>query len=1031
MSHRQPSTVCLPATASVTATSCTVAVAPTGTHRAARKRLLWTISATLALATAVAGGEMATTHGHTQRTTVASAVSATRTVTLSAGATLAVSRGLGGELAEYRLAQSSGGFVARNTRQELTADFGAHGATIATHNGARVNIALQAIGFGDALHPAAAARPLAQGNRVEYRRGGVTEWFANGPAGVEQGFTVDSEPRGTESGKLTLSLGVSGTLAAQPGTGGGLVLVGADGKAMLRYGDLSVTDARGRALPARMTAEHGRVLIGVDARGARYPLTVDPLLNSLAELYASDGAKEDQLGSAIAASEGTVVVGEPLDTVGGHVKAGSAYVFTEGAGGWATATQATKLVASNAESEEAFGASVAISGETIVVGAPGRKSGSGVDAGGAYVYSKPIVGGWSAKAEQTETAELYNSEDVALYSFGTSVAISGETIVVGTPFYRDYGQSLSPPADGAAFVFLEPAGGWANEAHHPEYQTATLVPHESEVENDGHFGQSVAIGMNGSEQTVVVGAPVEPVGTEPDKYQRGIVFLFSRPAGGWNTPGARFPEAHLTASDATEFANLGESVAIDGDTIAAGAPRAEVASVRQGATYVFTAPADGWVSEPEQTQAAKLTTPGGIEGDQYGESVALEGGTVVAGGELKSAFLFAMPSSGWSGEIHQSAEFAGNVYAVGLSGGDALMGLGEARPPGGTGEAEQGAVDVVPFAPVVTTGASGASEGTATVEGSVNPDQTTLSSCKFQYGISASYDQEAPCSSFPTTGAGSSPVSASLTGLTPGTTYHYRILATNEVDTSYGEDRTFTTAATTGEGPESTTPITTTPTTTTPTTTTPTTTTPTTPPTVGPTVTPQPSPALACTTAQVALINVVQQGSHVEITGAARLVLAGKRVNIRFLATHKTVASATISANGTFSASATLPPSKIRESNLARYEAIVGSLHSLNLKLDRRMYMTSVTRSGADVVLSGYVSGSFKAGTVVKILLRVTCSKEKVIAKVKLTGSGKFNATVPAPTGAASQIAVYRGTTTVLKDGHPEGTFTLPTPPSS
>ncbi len=149
------------------------------------------------------------------------------------------------------------------------------------------------------------------------------------------------------------------------------------------------------------------------------------------------------------------------------------------------------------------------------------------------------------------------------------------------------------------------------------------------------------------------------------------------------------------------------------------------------------------------------------------------------------------------------------------------------------------------------------------------------------------------------------------------------------------------------------------------------------------------------------------------------------------MALTRSVATATIAANGTFSATAPLPPSKVRESNLARYEAVVGSLHSLNLKLDRRMYMTSATRSGAHVLLAGYVTGSFKAGAVVKILLRVTCSSEKTIAKVKLNGAGKFNATVPAPTGAASQIAVYRGTTMVLKDGHPETTFTLPTPPSN
>ncbi len=201
----------------------------------------------------------------------------------------------------------------------------------------------------------------------------------------------------------------------------------------------------------------------------RFLLTVDPLLGLLGyELYASDGAKEDQLGSATAAAGGTVVVGEPLDTAGATSGRGSASCLHRGSRwlGHSDANSQAGRVQWRSR-KQAFGASVAISGNTIVVGAPGRKSGSGVDAGGAYVYSEP-PGGWGAKPEQTETAELYNSEDVALYSFGTSVAISGETIVVGAPFYRDYGQNLSPPADGAAFVFLEPSGGWANEAHHPE-----------------------------------------------------------------------------------------------------------------------------------------------------------------------------------------------------------------------------------------------------------------------------------------------------------------------------------------------------------------------------------------------------------------------------------------------------------------------------------------------------------------------------------------------------------------------------------
>src|SRR5271163_1217152 len=188
-------------------------------------------------------------------------------VTLSPTARLAVSRGLGAELAGYRLSPSRGGFLARNPRQGLTSSFGARGATVSARDGAQASIVLRAIGSGTALRPVAPAQPLARGNRVEYRRGAATEWFSNGPAGVEQGFTIQAPPAGTAGGALTLALGLSGTLTARPGTAGSLMFTGADGKAVLRYGDLSVTDARGTALPARMTLPHGRVLITVEAKG--------------------------------------------------------------------------------------------------------------------------------------------------------------------------------------------------------------------------------------------------------------------------------------------------------------------------------------------------------------------------------------------------------------------------------------------------------------------------------------------------------------------------------------------------------------------------------------------------------------------------------------------------------------------------------------------------------------------------------------------------------------------------------------------
>lgn len=83
------------------------------------------------------------------------------------------------------------------------------------------------------------------------------------------------------------------------------------------------------------------------------------------------------------------------------------------------------------------------------------------------------------------------------------------------------------------------------------------------------------------------------------------------------------------------------------------------------------------------------------------------------------------------------------------------------------------------------------------------------------------------------------------------------------------------------------------------------------------------------------------------------------------------------------------------------------------------------------MLLSGNVTGAFRAGTPVRITLRVSCTLTRTVATVKLTRSGTFSASVPAPSGAASAIAVYDASTTVLLHNRPESTFTLPTPPTA
>ena len=145
------------------------------------------------------------------------------------------------------------------------------------------------------------------------------------------------------------------------------------------------------------------------------------------------------------------MVGASEDEIGG-VNPGSAYVFVKPGGGWANATQTAKLTASDATDADFFGGSVAISGDTIAVGAYGDDIGAAEDAGSVYVFVKP-AGPWM---NATQTARLTASDGAGADALGISVAISGNTIVAGA-FQDEIGgdfaaaprtSSSSPPARG-------------------------------------------------------------------------------------------------------------------------------------------------------------------------------------------------------------------------------------------------------------------------------------------------------------------------------------------------------------------------------------------------------------------------------------------------------------------------------------------------------------------------------------------------------------------------------------------------------
>ena len=281
----------------------------------------------------------------------------------------------------------------------------------------------------------------ATGRRVERHLGLLTEWFLNDQRGLEHGVTVAGPPPGGAR-PLRVDWIVTGSLRARAAPGGdSIAFADAHGEVVLAYDGLKVFDASGRRLPARLELEGSRLSIAVNDAGAEYPVTIDPLFHQ-AKLRASDLGPYDKFAYACDASGSVVVVGAPAQ----NSWTGAVYVYERPAGGWVDMNELAKLTASDGAWGDSFGFSVAIDGDTVVVGAY-NKTGVGLGAGSAYAFAKP-AGGW---VDMTESAKLLPSDAHADDLFGYSVDVSEAAVVVGA-----YGDENNK---GSAYVFREPPGG--------------------------------------------------------------------------------------------------------------------------------------------------------------------------------------------------------------------------------------------------------------------------------------------------------------------------------------------------------------------------------------------------------------------------------------------------------------------------------------------------------------------------------------------------------------------------------------------
>jgi hypothetical protein len=302
------------------------------------------------------------------------------------------------------------------------------------------------------------------------------------------------------------------------------------------------------------------------------------------QIYASDTQSYDKFGVSVAVSGDTIAIGAYLDD-DVVSDSGSVYLYERDAGGPGNWGEVQKITAALPGGSEHFGISVSLDGSRLVVGAD-RYDGVKSDGGAAYVFEKDAggLGTWG------QVKLLLPSDAGSFDRFGAAVAIAGSTVLVGS--YKDNNDGGSDA--GSAYVFEKGAGGADNWG-----EVAKLTA--SDGEEDDYFGISVAV----EGTTAVVGGDAENPST-------GSAYVFEKDGGGnWNE--VRI----LTGSDTAAGDRFGVSVTMAGSTVVVGAPVGDAV----GAAYVFgrdQGGADNW------GEVAKLTAPAGWERHGYDLSLPVE-----------------------------------------------------------------------------------------------------------------------------------------------------------------------------------------------------------------------------------------------------------------------------------------------------------------------------------------------------------------------------------------------------------------------
>jgi hypothetical protein len=591
-------------------------------------------------------------------------------------------------------------------------------------DGLKLGLNLHAVGYGRSLIPVGQVTPSAKADRVTYAHAGLSEWYVNGPLGLEQGFTIPRALSASPTGPLTLSITLSHNARASLAHGGQGLLLGHAGAPSLRYTGLTTTDARGRTLHSWLELHGGTMLLRVDARNAHYPLRIDPLIQE-AKLTGGGEVCERTYGCrfgfavALSADGNTALIGGPHDSRG----VGAAWVFAREGTTWTQ--QGPKLTVEAKQRYGRFGGSVALSadGNTALIGGPGDNGGWGA----AWVFTR------EGTTWVQQGPKLVGSEVDHAFFFGYSVALSadGNTALIGGP--EDHGV-------GAAWVFAREGTTWA--------QQGPKLTGKEEL-GEASVGRSVALSADGN--TALIGGNTDDGGV-------GAAWVFAREGTTWAQQGPK-----LTGKEELGVGRLGYSVVLsaDGNTALIGG-YSDAGGV--GAAWMFAREGTPWAQQTKLTGKEES----GLGG--FGDSVALssDANTALIGGHSDhkgdgAAWVFTREGTAWvqrgpkltASEELGKARF-GRSVALSADGNTGLIGGSEDDSAAGAAWLFVSALSVTAISP-----ASGPAAGGTSVS-ITGTNFTGVTAVKFGSTDAASFKVNSPTSITATSPAGSGTVDVTV-----------------------------------------------------------------------------------------------------------------------------------------------------------------------------------------------------------------------------------------------------------------------------